>query len=78
MNRLARLVALGGTAAALLTSLTIGTVAAAGSPVVGHLYVNNNTSGTNTVAGFDRHADGSLTTIAGSPFVAGGAGTGLP
>jgi DNA-binding beta-propeller fold protein YncE len=78
MNRLARLVALGGTAAALLTSLTIGTVAAAGSPVVGHLYVNNNTAGTNTVAGFDRHADGSLTTIAGSPFVAGGAGTGLP
>jgi len=78
MNRLARLVALGGTAAALLTSLPIGTVAAAGSPVVGHLYVNNNTSGTNTVAGFDRHADGSLTTIAGSPFVAGGAGTGLP
>ena len=78
MNRLARLVALGGTAAALLTSLTIGTVAAAGSPVVGHLYVNNNTSGTNTVAGFDRHANGSLTTITGSPFVAGGAGTGLP
>ena len=78
MKRLARLVALGGTAVALLTSLTIGTVAAAGSPVVGHLYVNNNTSGTNTVAGFDRHADGSLTTIAGSPFVAGGAGTGLP
>jgi 6-phosphogluconolactonase len=78
MNRLARLVALGGTAAALLTSLTIGTVAASSSPVVGHLYVNNNTSGTNTVAGFDRHADGSLTTIAGSPFVAGGAGTGLP
>jgi 6-phosphogluconolactonase len=30
----------------------------------------------NTVAGFDRHADGSLSPIAGSPFAAGGAGTG--
>jgi DNA-binding beta-propeller fold protein YncE len=78
MNRLARLVALGGTIAALATSLTAGTVAAAGSPVVGHVYVNNNTAVANTVAGFDRHVDGSLSTIAGSPFAAGGAGTGLP
>ena len=46
------------------------------SDVVGHLYVNDNTAGINTVAGFDRHPDGSLTPIAGSPFVAGGAGTG--
>jgi len=78
MNRLTRLVALGGTIAALVATVTAGSVAAAGSPVVGHVYANNNTSGTNTVAGFDRHADGSLTTIAGSPFAAGGAGTGLP
>jgi 6-phosphogluconolactonase len=78
MNRLTRIVALGGTIAALVAGLTAGTVAAAGSPVVGHVYVNNNTSGTNTVAGFDRHANGSLTTIVGSPFAAGGAGTGLP
>lgn len=49
---------------------------AAGSPVVGHAYVNDNTPGVNTIAGFDRHADGSLTPIAGSPFVAGGAGLG--
>jgi 6-phosphogluconolactonase len=50
------------------------------SPVVGHAYVNDNTAGVNTVAGFDRHADGSLTPIAGSPFNAGGAGlgSGLP
>jgi 6-phosphogluconolactonase len=47
-----------------------------GSPVVGHVYVNDNTTGVNTVAGFDRHADGSLTPEPGSPFVAGGAGTG--
>ncbi|HEY1567421.1 MAG TPA: beta-propeller fold lactonase family protein [Solirubrobacteraceae bacterium] len=46
------------------------------SPVVGHLYVNDNTAPENTIAGFDRHADGSLTPIAGSPFATGGAGTG--
>ncbi len=50
--------------------------ASAASDVVGHLYVNDNTGALNTVAAFDRHADGSLTPIAGSPFVAGGAGTG--
>jgi 6-phosphogluconolactonase len=46
------------------------------SPVVGHVYVNDNTAGPNTVAAFDRHADGTLTPEAGSPFTAGGAGTG--
>lgn len=46
------------------------------SPVVGHLYVNDNTTGVNTIAAFDRHADGTLTPVPGSPFVAGGAGTG--
>jgi 6-phosphogluconolactonase (cycloisomerase 2 family) len=46
------------------------------STVVGHLYVNDNTTGVNTVAGFDRHTDGSLTPIPGSPFAVGGAGTG--
>ena len=38
-----------------------GNAAAATSPVVGHVYVNDNTAGTNTIAGFDRHADGTLT-----------------
>jgi hypothetical protein len=46
------------------------------SDVVGHVYVNDNTAGTNTIAAFDRHADGTLTPIDGSPFAAGGAGTG--
>jgi 6-phosphogluconolactonase len=46
------------------------------SPVVGHVYVNDNTTGTNTIGAFDRHADGSLTAMPGSPFAAGGAGTG--
>ncbi|HME02162.1 MAG TPA: beta-propeller fold lactonase family protein, partial [Solirubrobacteraceae bacterium] len=46
------------------------------SYVVGHAYANDNTATSNTVAGFDRHADGSLTPIPGSPFTAGGAGLG--
>jgi 6-phosphogluconolactonase len=46
------------------------------SPVVGHVYVNDNTAGANTIGAFDRHADGTLTPEAGSPFAAGGAGTG--
>ncbi len=32
--------------------------------------------GSNTIGAFDRHADGSLSPLAGSPFAAGGAGTG--
>jgi hypothetical protein len=47
-----------------------------GSDVVGHLYVDDNTAGTNTIAGFDRHAGGTLTLLHGSPFAAGGVGTG--
>jgi len=52
------------------------TIASAATPVVGHVYVNDNTLGTNTIGAFDQHADGSLSPIAGSPFAAGGAGTG--
>ena len=51
-------------------------LSAGASPVVGHVYVDDNTAGTNTIGAFDRHADGSLTPTAGSPFAAGGAGTG--
>jgi 6-phosphogluconolactonase len=78
MHRFARLVALGGTLAALLIGSVSGVAASAGSDVVGHVYVDNNSATTNSVAGFDRHADGTLTPIAGSPFAAGGAGTGSP
>jgi hypothetical protein len=46
------------------------------SDVVGQLYVNDNTPAVNTISGFDRHADGSLTPLPGSPFAIGGAGTG--
>jgi 6-phosphogluconolactonase len=46
------------------------------SPVVGYTYVDDNTAPANTIAGFDRHADGSLSPIPGSPFAAGGVGLG--
>jgi 6-phosphogluconolactonase len=39
-----------------------------------HVYVDGNTAGANTVAGFTRNADGSLTALPGSPFQVGGAG----
>src|SRR6266700_2122126 len=66
-------------AAAAAAAVAIPAAAAAStgsSPVVGHVYVNDNTAGTNTIGAFDRHADGNLTPEAGSPFTAGGAGTG--
>ena len=47
-----------------------------GAPFVGHVYVNDNTKGTNTIAGFGELPDGSLTPLPGSPFPAGGAGSG--
>ena len=63
-------------AAAAVTAAVASVSASAASDVVGHLYVNDNTAGTNTIAAFDRHADGTLTPLPGSPFAAGGAGTG--
>jgi len=68
--------ALGIAAAAAVAVPASASASAGGSPVVGHVYVNDNTKGTNTIGAFDRHADGSLTPEAGSPFVAGGSGTG--
>src|SRR5436190_23647271 len=54
--------------------LTQGPAAASSSPVVGHAYVNDNTAAGNTIAVFDRHANGTLTPHSGSPFAAGGDG----
>ncbi|HJY58282.1 MAG TPA: beta-propeller fold lactonase family protein [Streptosporangiaceae bacterium] len=72
---------LGLAAAAAITvpasaSASTGASRADFSTVVGHVYVNDNTKGTNTIGAFDRHADGSLTPAAGAPFAAGGTGTG--
>jgi 6-phosphogluconolactonase len=67
---------LGLAAAAAVAVPATASADADASPVVGHVYVNDNTTGTNTIGAFDRHADGALTPEAGSPFAAGGAGTG--
>jgi 6-phosphogluconolactonase (cycloisomerase 2 family) len=74
-----RWLALSGTFLALLAASAGGVAAAEtrdGS--AGHVYVNNNSVVQNTVAGFERHADGTLTPLPGSPFATGGAGTGSP
>src|ERR1700733_11904792 len=67
---------LGLTAAAGIAVPPSASASTGAPPVVGHVYVNDNTKGTNTIGAFDRHADGSLTPVAGSSFAAGGAGTG--
>ena len=67
---------LGLAAAAAIAVPASASASTGASPVVGHVYVNDNTKGTNTIGAFDRHADGSLTPVAGSSFAAGGAGTG--
>src|SRR5690349_16077597 len=68
------------TSAAVVAVAGGAAAAPGGSPhpsrVVGQVYVNDNTAPVNTVAGWDRHADGALTAMAGSPFAVGGAGTG--
>lgn len=61
---------------ALVASLSASPSVFGAEDLAGHVYVNDNTAGTNTIAAFDRHADGTLTPLAGSPFAAGGAGTG--
>src|SRR5258708_10783885 len=63
-------------ALALAAASSASASAAHASTVTGHLYVNDNTEGINTIAAFDRHADGTLSPIAGSPFATDGAGTG--
>ena len=68
------LAAVTATATAVLPAAASASTLA--SPVVGHVYVNDNTAGTNTIGAFDRHVDGTLTPEAGSPFAAGGTGTG--
>jgi hypothetical protein len=40
------------------------------------VYLDDNPAGANAIAGYARHADGSLTALPGSPFAAGGLGAG--
>jgi 6-phosphogluconolactonase len=73
----AALASIGVLGVGVISTVGIGTAGATTAPqVVGHVYVDDNTEGTNTVAAFDRYADGSLSAVPGSPFVTGGAGTG--
>lgn len=51
-------------------------LASAGSTTIGHVYLDGNTPGANTVVAYDRGPGGSLTPTPGSPFAAGGAGLG--
>jgi 6-phosphogluconolactonase (cycloisomerase 2 family) len=67
------------TAAAVLAAAVFVVASGSAKPpprMVDHVYVNDNTTGENTVAGYDVNADGSLTPLPGSPFHVGGAGLG--
>ena len=44
--------------------------ASTASPVVGYTYIDGNTATANTIDGFARHADGSVTPLPGSPLQA--------
>jgi 6-phosphogluconolactonase (cycloisomerase 2 family) len=68
----------GSVLAATIGLLGAGTAATAStsSPVVGYTYIDGNTATANTIDGFARHANGSVTPLPGSPFAAGGAGLG--
>jgi 6-phosphogluconolactonase len=77
MHTAKRLIAVAG----LLALGSIGSVTAAqgafaAPATIGHVYVNNNTAGINTISVLDRHAGGSLTLNSNPTIVAGGAGTG--
>src|SRR5437667_12851400 len=64
------------TLAAVEAAVTAGSSSAA-SDVVGHLYVDDNTAGTNTIAAFDRHAivaDGSLSLLGSTSLGAASVG----
>jgi 6-phosphogluconolactonase (cycloisomerase 2 family) len=69
---------LAAAAAVAVPASASASASASGDPsaVVGHVYVNDNTKPANTIGAFDRHADGALTPVPGSPFAAGGTGTG--
>jgi hypothetical protein len=62
--------------AALIGAGAVPAAAAAAQSHAGYVYVDDNTAGQNTIAAFARHADGTLSPVAGSPFNAGGAGAG--
>src|SRR3954451_11459287 len=77
MHPLARVAAGASLLAMTLTDLApFAGQADAQSAISGHVYVNDNTARANTIAAFDRHANGSLSPLPGSPFARGGVGLG--
>jgi hypothetical protein len=77
MHLLTRVAATLGMVAFAVATSFVGTHSLAAAPnVVGHVFVNDNIAGTNTIGAFNRLANGALVPMRGSPFAAGGAGTG--
>ena len=77
MSPITRIAATIGMVVLMVVGLTSATHEVAAAPkVVGHVYVNDNTAGTNTIGAFNQLADGTLAPMPDSPFNAGGAGTG--
>jgi 6-phosphogluconolactonase len=76
IRRLLRLLSAAGLSVLAAGAVATAPVIVSAADDVTHVYVNDNTSGTNTVAAFERRADGTLAPLPGSPFAAGGAGTG--
>ena len=75
-RRLLGPVVLGLTALSLFALPGAALASGGTSPLIGHVYLDGNTAGANTVAAYDRAPDGSLTPTPGSPFTVGGAGLG--
>jgi 6-phosphogluconolactonase (cycloisomerase 2 family) len=78
MHQALRRSALSAILFSLLAASAASVSAASPNAVAGYVYVNNNASPNNNIAGFARHRDGTLTPLAGSPFPTGGAGVGSP
>jgi 6-phosphogluconolactonase (cycloisomerase 2 family) len=78
MNKIARGAAALGLLSISLAGPIVGPHAGAkASDAAGFVYVDDNTAiGGNTVAGFSRNEDGTLTALPGSPFAVGGTGLG--
>jgi len=74
---LRRLALAAATLGGLGTATALGTgTATAATGVLGHVYVDDNTTGTNTVAVFARLGNGALVARPDSPVAVGGAGSG--
>lgn len=76
MHLVTRIAAAVGLLALALVSAAGSNNVSAASSVVGHVYINDNTAGMNTIGAFNRWANGMLVPMDGSPFAAGGAGVG--